>query len=90
MPRSDVMYRQRAKVLNYARELARSGVHTDHKSIMVEVTARDDFAVARKWLENSAFRAQLDKLCAQARRAAEGRHMNLLDAVRKRQSNGRD
>ena len=62
-------HRLRAKALNHARELARSGMHADHKSIMVEVTARDDFAVARKWLENSAFRAQLDRLCAKARRS---------------------
>ena len=84
------IHKKRTKVLNHARELARSGIHADHKSILVEVTGREDFAVARKWLENSAFLAQLDKLCAKAQRAAEGRRMDLLDAVRKRESNGRD
>jgi len=32
--RSDVLYGQRRKVLNYARDLARSGEHADHQTIL--------------------------------------------------------
>ena len=68
--KSDVLYRQRRKVLNHARDLARSGEHTDHQTILLHLVAREDFAVARRWLEDRAFCAQLDLLCATARKAA--------------------
>src|SRR3982751_3495430 len=35
--RSDVLYRKRRKVLNYARDLARSGEHADHQTIILHL-----------------------------------------------------
>src|SRR5215204_1093586 len=52
---------------NYARVLARSGEHSDHKSIILLLTALEDGATVRRWLEDRAFRTQLDKLCDLAR-----------------------
>jgi hypothetical protein len=64
--KSDVLHRQRGRMLNYARILARSGGHSDHESIIPLLTAREDGATVRRWLEDRAFRTQLDKLCAMA------------------------
>ena len=68
--KSDVLYRRRGQVLNYARDLARSGEHADHQTIIPLMIAREDFAVVRRWFEDRAFCVQLDKLCTMARRAA--------------------
>ena len=68
--KSDVIHRQRGKMLNYARILARSGGHSDHESIIPLLTAREDAATVRRWLEDRTFRTQLDKLCAMARDCA--------------------
>ena len=38
---SDLIYRQRVKVLNHARALARSGVHADHTSIIAHLATVD-------------------------------------------------
>ncbi len=57
---------QRAKLLNYARDLARSGEHSDHKSIITLLTALEDAAIVRGWLEDHALHAQLDRLCTMA------------------------
>jgi hypothetical protein len=65
--KSDVIHRQRGRMLNYARILARSGGHSDHESIIPLLTAREDGATVRRWLEDRAFRTQLDKLCDLAR-----------------------
>ena len=62
-----VLYRQRGKVLNYARDLARSGEHRDHKSIILRLAAKADAALVQTWFEDRAFCAQLDRLCAVAR-----------------------
>jgi hypothetical protein len=61
--KSDVIHRQRGRMLNYARILARSGGHSDHESIIPLLTAREDGATVRNWLKDHAFRTQLDKLC---------------------------
>jgi len=66
----EALYRQRGQVLNYARDLARSGEHADHQTIIPLMIAREDFAVVRRWFEDRAFCVQLDKLCAMARREA--------------------
>ena len=58
-----LFHRQRGRMLNYARVLARSGEHSDHKSIIPLLTALEDGATVRRWLEDRAFRTQLDKLC---------------------------
>lgn len=64
---------KRAKVIEQARRLARSGEHTDHTTIMKELEALDTFASARPRLEERAIRSQLDKLCelAQTRRPVD-------------------
>ena len=68
--KSHVVYNQRRKVLNHARDLARSGEHADHQTIIPLMIAREDFAVVRRWFEDRAFCVQLDKLCTMARKAA--------------------
>jgi hypothetical protein len=59
----DKLSRLRAKVLNRARDLARSGQHTNHKSIIEQMEPLD--VVARNGLQDIGF--QLDRLCALAR-----------------------
>ena len=63
------LYRLQAKLMNHARALARSGEHSDHKSIIAHLAALEDLAAVRKRFEDRAFHAQLDKLCALARGA---------------------
>ena len=58
---------QRTKVLELARDLARSGCHPDHTSILAQLEPMEGFADARVRLEESAIRLQLDRLCALAR-----------------------
>jgi len=67
---SEALYRQRGKVLNYARNLARSGEHADHQTILLHLAAVEDFEAVRRVLADRAICAQLDLLCATARRAA--------------------
>jgi hypothetical protein len=55
---------RRRQTLNHARDLARSGQHPDHKSIIAQLEATEGFAEVRGWLEGSAMRLQLDRLCA--------------------------
>ena len=63
-------YVWRAKLMNYARTLARSGEHADHKSIIAHLATLEGFEAVRGRFEDRAFHAQLDKLCALARGAA--------------------
>jgi hypothetical protein len=55
---------RRGKLLNRARDLARSGRYADHRSIFAELETIDDFADA--WGRVEAFRSQLDRICALA------------------------
>jgi hypothetical protein len=55
---------RRRQALNHARDLARSGQHPDHKSIIAQLEATEGFAEVRGWLEGSAMRSQLDRLCS--------------------------
>jgi len=64
------LYRQRGQVLNYARDLARSGEHADHQTIILHLAALEDFEVVRGAFADRAICMQLDRLCAMARRAA--------------------
>ena len=59
--KSHVVYSQRRKVLNHARELARSGEHADHQTIIPHVAALDGFEAVRWVFEDRAICAQLDK-----------------------------
>ncbi len=61
----DANQRQRARLLNRARELARTGRHQDHKSIVAQLEAVEGFAEATKQIE--LIRFQIDRLCAVAR-----------------------
>ncbi len=61
----DANQRQRARLLNRARELARTGRHQDHKSIVAQLEAVEGFAEATKQIE--LIRFQIDRLCSMAR-----------------------
>ncbi len=61
------LYRQRARLLKQAQQLARSGQHADHATIIPQLTHMDGFEAARVRLGEGAIRAQLDRLCAMAR-----------------------
>src|SRR5215213_794963 len=62
---SQTHYAQRRKVLEFARDLARSGRYGDHKSLLAHLESMDGFGGARDDLQT--YRAQLDGLCALAR-----------------------
>ena len=54
--------------MNRARELARSGEHTDHSTILRQLsTERPDFGRVRSAIEERPFLAQLDRMCSMAR-----------------------
>lgn len=61
----------RWKMMNQARQLARSGQYADHAPILAQIEAEADFEKVRRWLDERAFRAQLNRLCemAQSKRA---------------------
>jgi hypothetical protein len=63
-------YKKRAKVLNHARGLARSGEHADHQGIILQLVALEDFEAVRGVFADRAICLQLDRLCARARKAA--------------------
>ena len=68
---SDRIYRRRRQVLDRARELARSGQHADHTTIIRELEAIESFEIAGVRLEDRAIRTQLDRLCAMAQAGRE-------------------
>src|SRR4051794_14436638 len=66
---SNALYKKRAKVLNHARDLARSGEHVDHQTIILHLATLEDFEAVRSVFQDRAICAQLDLLCAIARRS---------------------
>ena len=64
-------YRRRASLLNFARDIARSGRHADYTGVIRELEAMEGvlqgLSAAQARLEDPAFRAQLDRLCVKAR-----------------------
>ena len=64
------LYNQRAMLLNRARELARTGRHADHRSIITHLETVEGFADAGGQVGHRAFILQLDRLCAMARNPA--------------------
>ena len=58
------------KVLTYARALARSGEHADYQTILPQLAALEDFEAVRSVFADRAICAQLDLLCARARKKA--------------------
>ncbi len=67
MRSSDQVAQQRRKLLGHARELARSGRHADHRSIVAEIEQMEGFALAQARFQEYAFLAQLDRMCRMAR-----------------------
>ena len=65
--KSHVVYNQRRKVLNHARDLARSGEHADHQTILPHLATLEDFEAVRSMFADRAICAQLDRLCTRAR-----------------------
>ena len=61
---------QRTKVLNLARDLARSGQHQTHHSILAELEIVEGFADAYGRLTDQVISSQLDRLCAMAQAPA--------------------
>ena len=57
----------RRKILDHARDLARSGQHADHKSIIAALQGEEGFAFAQARFQEYAFLAQLDRMCRMAR-----------------------
>jgi hypothetical protein len=60
----------RWKMMNQARELARSGQYADHEPILAQIQAEADFEKVRRWIDERAFRAQLNRLCELAQSKA--------------------
>ncbi len=67
MPSNWNVYHTRGIVLRQAQQLARSGLHDDHTSIVRELEGMDGFEAARVRLDDPAMQVQLDRLCAMAR-----------------------
>ena len=61
---------QRTQAQSLARDLARSGVHANHHSIVAELTLVHGIVKAPEWLALIA--GQLDKLCALAQASPDG------------------
>ncbi len=56
----------RWKMMNQARTLARSGQYADHEPILAQIEAEAGFEKVRRWIDERAFRAQLNRLCEMA------------------------
>lgn len=63
-----ITQKHRGKVVTLARNLARSGQHEDHQSIVASLEVAG-VAEARRCLTERPIRAQLDKLCTMAQTA---------------------
>ncbi len=57
-------HKDRSKVLTLARNLARSGQHASHLTILAELEMVEGFAEAQRCLTEGPIRSQIDKLCA--------------------------
>lgn len=59
---------RRGRILEHARELARTGKYQDHLSILAEVRQLPDSRmVEERWFQTPDFLRQLDLTCAEAR-----------------------
>ncbi len=54
------------KMMNQARTLARSGQYADHAPILAQIETEAGFEKVRRWIDERAFRAQLNRLCEMA------------------------
>jgi hypothetical protein len=73
---------QRTKVLNLARDLARSGQHQTHHSILAELEIVEGFVDAYRSLTDRAISSQLDRLCAMAQAPARSKLATFLAKTR--------
>jgi hypothetical protein len=65
---------RRGRVLQHARELARTGNYPDHLSILNEVRQLPDSRmVEERWFQQPDFLRQLDLTCAEAREAVRAK-----------------
>ena len=64
---ADRRARQRARVIERARDLARTGRYEDHTGIISALVGVDGYEEVRNKIEGQAIRAQLDRLCTMAR-----------------------
>ena len=62
---------QRTKLLRVARDLARSGQHENHQSILTELRLIEGFADTRICPSDRVISGQLDRLCAMARNSSQ-------------------
>jgi hypothetical protein len=53
----------RWRIMNQARTLARSGQYADHEPILAQIEAEPGFEKVRRWIDERAFRAQVNRLC---------------------------
>ncbi len=58
----------RRQLLDRGLSMARSGEHTDHRSIFAELRRRNDYWVAQYELESPGVRKQFDIVCAETQR----------------------
>ncbi len=63
MPHPDQVHQQRRKLLDRARELARSGRHANYKIIIRELEHVQGFDLVRTRFQEYAFLSQLDRMC---------------------------
>ena len=67
----DDMETARRKLLDEGFSMARSGKHTDHRTIVAELQRSADYPLARLNLESPGVLKQFDMICAEARKKAE-------------------
>ncbi len=77
-------YNERHKVTKLAQQLARSGQHADHTTIIPLLRDMEGFEAARIWFEAPAMRLQLDRLCA----ASRDQNIPKVDFAAMRKSSG--
>ena len=63
----------RGKLLGLGLSMARSGEHTDHRSIFAELRRRTDYWIAQYELESPGVRKQFDIVCAETQRRGRSR-----------------
>ena len=63
---------RRVFVLDYARNLARSGQYAGWEAVQAETRAFISLSPAETWFADPAFRAQLNQLCELARKGHTG------------------
>jgi hypothetical protein len=62
--------KMRWRLMNQACDLAGSGEHADYRSVLVQIQVDPHYERVRRWIEDVAFLAQLDRLCDLAQKKA--------------------